>query len=203
MSSIDLIKNSVSIIDVLEKYTSVALNGDKVNRKQFNVRCPFHRDRNPSFTVYTYTNTFRCWAGCNDGMSGDVIDIVKLSTGEDLKTSIKLLIADFGLKNPNSNQMQEWRLHRIRREQTKAIQMGLDNKTNEMISKLKNIEISVLESLSTIKSVRDLEHLGDLYHVLVQIEYWLDCLIETDPIIQLQTIEETEDFIRKIATKAR
>lgn len=39
-------------------------------------RCPFHEDRNPSFTVYTGTQTFHCF-GC--GAHGDVIEFLMRS----------------------------------------------------------------------------------------------------------------------------
>lgn len=59
-----------------------------------------------------------------------------------------------------------------------------------------------MTTLSTIKTIEDLDRVGDLYHVLVQIEYWLDCLIETDPVIQIQTLEEVTHFLSKMGMKA-
>ncbi|WP_075982605.1 CHC2 zinc finger domain-containing protein [Bacillus massilinigeriensis] len=202
MSVIELIKDTISIVDALEQYTGIIINCNKVNRKQFNIRCPFHNDKNPSFTVYTQTNTFRCWAGCNDGNSGDVIDLVRLSTGEDTKGAIKILTADFGLKNPSSAQSREWQKKKVIREQSKAIQKGLDKKVNNTMFILKKIEKEVMTTLSTIKTIEDLDRSGDLYHVLVQIEYWLDCLVESDPVIQIQTLEEVNHFLSKVGMKA-
>jgi plasmid rolling circle replication initiator protein Rep len=122
-------------------------------------------------TVHTHTNTFRCWAGCNDGKSGDVIDIVRLSTGEDVKEAIKILILDFGLKNPSSKQVKGWSKKRVICEQSNAIQKGLDRKINDTMVVQKNIEKEVMPSLLNIKAVDDLNRFGDLYHVLSQIEY--------------------------------
>lgn len=189
MSAIDLIKNTIPIIDVLERYAGVNLIGAKSGRKSFNIRCPYHNDKTPSFTVYTDTNTFKCWAGCNDGKSGDVIDIVKLSTNLDTKQAIKILISDFGLKNPSSEQAKEWKKIRASREQSAAILKGLDKKVNDSISALKNIEIALMKSLSTIQTVEDMDRLGELYHVLAQVGYWLDSLIENDPVVQVQTLD--------------
>lgn len=202
MSVIELIKNNVSIIDALERYTDTIIDCKKANRRQFNIRCPFHNDHNPSFTVYIHTNTFRCWAGCNDGKSGDVIDLVRLSTGEDIKGAIKIIISDFGLRNPSSNQAMEWNKKKIIRIQSNAILKGLDKKVSNTLIILKKIEKEVINKLSTIKTVDDLNRIGDLYHVVVQIEYWLDCLIESNPIIQMETLEEVSNFLNKIGLKA-
>ncbi|MBU8572165.1 hypothetical protein KM900_16590 [Bacillus subtilis] len=98
MSVIDLIKNSIPIMNALERYTGVKFLNTRTNRRQFNIRCPYHNDRNPSLTVYTETNTFRCWSGCNNGRSGSVIDIVMLSRNVNIKDAIKLLIADYELE---------------------------------------------------------------------------------------------------------
>lgn len=32
-------------------------------------RCPLHLDNNPSFAIYTATNSFNCFAGCGGGDS--------------------------------------------------------------------------------------------------------------------------------------
>jgi hypothetical protein len=144
----------------------------------------------------------RRWAGCNDGKSGDVIDIVRLSTGEDVKEAIKILILDFGLKNPSSMQVKGWFKKRVICEQSNAIQKGLDRKINDTLVVLKNIETEVMSSLLNIKAVDDLNRFGDLYHVLSQIEYWLDCLIECDPVVKIQTLEAISRFLIKIGLKA-
>ncbi|HZG72785.1 MAG TPA: CHC2 zinc finger domain-containing protein, partial [Chondromyces sp.] len=96
------IKSTISLIDALERYTGEIFYNIRTNRSRFNIRCPFHNDRNPSFTVYMDTNTFRCWSGCNEGKPGDVIDFVRLFQNVDTKEAIKLLIDDYGLKNPDS-----------------------------------------------------------------------------------------------------
>lgn len=108
MSAIYLIKNSIPILDVLDRYTVSVLKNTRTSRSRFNIRCPFHNDQNPSLTVYQDTNTFRCGSGCNNSKPGDVIDIVKLSQNINTKEAIKILIADYGLDNLNSEQAKEW-----------------------------------------------------------------------------------------------
>ena len=50
--------------------------------------CPFHREQEPSFTVYEDTQRFYCF-GC--GAMGDVLDYVRLSQRVDLPEAIRLL----------------------------------------------------------------------------------------------------------------
>ncbi|OKL35373.1 CHC2 zinc finger domain-containing protein [Domibacillus mangrovi] len=202
MSAIDWIKNSIPITDVLDRYAGANFAGARTNRERFNIRCPYHNDSSPSFTVYTDTNTFRCWSGCNDGRPGDVIDIVKLSRGVDTKEAIKILIADYGLESPDSDQAKEWQKKRASREQTAALKKELRRKVMEAIDALKQVEQMAKETLSTIKTVEDLDRVGGLYHVTSQIDYWLDCLTESDPLIQVRTLQEVDRFLEKTNMKA-
>lgn len=64
---IELIKASVPITEALEHYTNADLSRINTTRERFNIRCPFHDDRQPSFTIYTDTNRWKCWAGCGQG----------------------------------------------------------------------------------------------------------------------------------------
>ena len=70
MTIIDQIKSTIPIDDALERYAGVNFMKAKTNREKYNIHCPYHSDRSPSFTVYVSTNTFKCWAGCNDGHWG-------------------------------------------------------------------------------------------------------------------------------------
>lgn len=51
--------------------------------------CPFHQDKNPSFYIYPYTNSFYCY-GCQKG--GDVIKYIELSQNVGFVESVKYLI---------------------------------------------------------------------------------------------------------------
>ncbi|PEK99494.1 CHC2 zinc finger domain-containing protein [Bacillus sp. AFS017336] len=105
MMIFDIIKAELTIIKALEKYTNTQINNNSINKKQFNIRCPFHKDRNPSFTIYNDTNTFRCWAGCNKGKSGDVIDLVSLALNVNISLTLKILIKDLGILNCSSSNL--------------------------------------------------------------------------------------------------
>lgn len=193
-----MIKNTILITDVLDRYAGVTITGAKPTRKSFNISCPYHNDRNPSFTVYTETNTFFCWSGCCNGRSGDVIDVVKLSRKVDTKEAIKILIDDYELKRQGNKQAKEWQKKRANRRQTAALQKQLNQKLIASIDTLKRIESKAKLGLSSIKTIEDMEQTGELYHVITLVNYWLDCLTENDPVLQFQTLQEVERFFVKL-----
>lgn len=82
------VKNRLSIKEVVEHYLSVQLN--RANK----CCCPFHQDKNASFSIRPSTNTFKCF-GC--GESGSVIDFVMKYKKVDKIEAIKLLDSDFNL----------------------------------------------------------------------------------------------------------
>ncbi|WP_349768577.1 CHC2 zinc finger domain-containing protein [Priestia megaterium] len=196
-----MIKNTILITDVLDRYAGVTITGAKTTRKSFNISCPYHHDRNPSFTVYTETNTFFCWSGCCNGRSGDVIDVVKLSRKVDTKEAIKILIYDYELKGPSNKQAKEWQKKRANRRQTAALQKQLNQKLISSIDTLKRIESKAKLGLSSIKTIEDMEQTGELYHVTTLVNYWLDCLMDHDPVLQFQTLQEVDSFFVKLKMK--
>jgi DNA primase len=59
--------------------------------------CPFHREREPSFTVYQDTQRFYCF-GC--GAKGDVLDFLRLREGLELPEAIRRLDGAFPIAPP-------------------------------------------------------------------------------------------------------
>ncbi|MEH7548783.1 CHC2 zinc finger domain-containing protein [Neobacillus vireti] len=199
MSIIDQIKANLSIIDVLQRYSGTYFFNERTNRRQFNIRCPFHNDRNPSFTIYTKTGTFRCWSGCNDGKSGDVIDIVKLSRGVDTKQAIKILIADYDLGNPDSDRVKECQKRRTYWKRVSAFKTEKNKKIIEAINALHEVKQLARVTLGTILEITDLDKVGELYHVVGQIDYWFECLAENeDTQGQIKALQEVSRFIHNI-----
>lgn len=49
-------------------------------------KCPLHPDNNPSFAIYTATNSFNCFAGCG---GGDVITFLMKLYSIDFKEAIE------------------------------------------------------------------------------------------------------------------
>ena len=202
MGAIGLIKYHVLIKEALVRYANVNFSRTRTSRTRFNVNCSFHYDKNPSFTVYTDTNTFRCWSGCNDGKPGDVIDVVKLSYNIETKEAIKVLMTDFGLDGSNTEAFKEWQKKRAEHQRLSALTASLNDKIIKSMDALKRLEKLIQIQLNTIKTVDDLDRVGELYHLIPQIDYWLDCLIDDNPVIQFETLAEIERFIKKMSIKA-
>lgn len=80
------IKERVNITDVAER-AGIALKFNKAC-------CPFHNEKTPSFSIQPKKNIFKCF-GC--GVSGDVIEFVKLFYNTDFIGAVRLLNDDYGL----------------------------------------------------------------------------------------------------------
>lgn len=84
---VETIKNSISILDVCNKY------GIKLNRTNF-ASCPKHKDRTPSMKIYPDNNSWHCFS-CNSG--GDIINLVQAIYNTDFKNTVAQINQDFGL----------------------------------------------------------------------------------------------------------
>jgi CHC2 zinc finger len=191
------VKEEVSILEVLSQYVQTNIDLSKSSRKQFNIRCPFHDDRSPSFTVYTETNTFRCWAGCNQGKPGDVIDLVRLLQNKNTAEAIRTLTIDFSLRTLDTVQEQQLSNRKTEKQRSISLERAFREEVMIYIRELRVIQRTISDYLRTIKTVKDFESKGDLYHVIIQLEYWLDCLIDPDIINQFLALEEIKKYIFK------
>jgi len=68
---IERVKQAIPIDDLAMQYVELSPSGQNLIG-----RCPFHRDREPSFVVFVETRTFHCF-GCRAG--GDVISFLRLA----------------------------------------------------------------------------------------------------------------------------
>jgi len=83
-SIFDKVKERASITEIVQHFGGVALQRGKC-------RCPFHEDRDPSFSVKESDGIWTCFAGCG---SGDAVDFVAKIKSIDLKEACEIL-ADF------------------------------------------------------------------------------------------------------------
>ena len=109
MNNIETIKQSVSMIDVLNFY------GLRPNRRGF-IPCPFHREKTASFKAYDKDKGFYCF-GC--GENGDVIDFVMKYFNLNFFNAIRKLNDDFALglkfktvETYNSDEMHDMLKHK-------------------------------------------------------------------------------------------
>ncbi|MGH1016746.1 CHC2 zinc finger domain-containing protein [Bacillus mycoides] len=194
MISIEQIKENISIVEALEQYTHVKVPNP--NRRSISVRCPFHNDGSPSMAIYSNTNTFKCFTGCNDGRVGDVIDVVRLAHSVDVKEAIITLAKDFGLQNPTAEEKQKLYQKRKWKKENTLAAVALNNKVIEQINNLNDLAKAIRKQMQAIKTVEELEQLGEMYHLLPQIEYWLDCLVDENEYVRITALEEVNRLFK-------
>jgi DNA primase len=96
MNKINLIKQNLSLVDLLEFYQFRLYRKGRL----YAMRCPFHADNVPSFIIYPATNTFYCF-GC--GKTGDIIDFVKEYFEISISEAINKILEDFNISLENLN----------------------------------------------------------------------------------------------------
>ncbi|MGN7192849.1 CHC2 zinc finger domain-containing protein [Bacillus mycoides] len=194
MISIEQLKENISIVEALEQYTHVKVPNP--NRRSISVRCPFHSDGSPSMAIYPNTNTFKCFTGCNEGRVGDVIDVVRLAHSVDVKEAIITLAKDFGLQNPTAEEKQKLYQKRKWKKENTLAAVALNSKVIEQINNLSDLAKAIRKQMQAIKTVEELEQLGEMYHLLPQIEYWLDCLVDESEYVRITALEEVNRLFK-------
>ena len=104
------IKEKLNIADVIGQYVPLRRVG-----RNWTAKCPFHKERTPSFHVSPERGTYMCF-GC--GEKGDVFSFVQKMDGLDFPTALKQLAEKAGVKldrlSPQDSTLQrekEERLH--------------------------------------------------------------------------------------------
>lgn len=88
--SVQLIKDRLSIIDVVSAYIEIKKSG-----KNFTARCPFHNEKTPSFHISPERGAFHCF-GC--GMGGDIFTFVQEIERVDFKGALQILALKAGVE---------------------------------------------------------------------------------------------------------
>jgi len=123
-SSVEKIKERLSIVDVISSYIQVEQSG-----KNFKAKCPFHNEKTPSFFISTDRNSYYCF-GC--GEKGDIFSFVEKFEGTDFLGSLKLLAERAGIKiesrNINNKEIDKKELYyEILEEATKFFEVNFNN----------------------------------------------------------------------------
>ena len=100
-SSVEKIKERLSIVDVISSYIQVEQSG-----KNFKAKCPFHNEKTPSFFISADRGTYYCF-GC--GEKGDIFSFVEKFEGADFMGALKLLAEKAGvvLETQNRNNKED------------------------------------------------------------------------------------------------
>ncbi len=92
-SSVEKIKERLSIVDVISSYISLT----QINRN-YKAKCPFHNEKTPSFFVSPERGSYYCF-GC--GAKGDIFSFVEYFEGTDFLGALKLLADKAGVTLEN------------------------------------------------------------------------------------------------------
>ena len=100
-SSVEKIKERLSIVDVVSSYLTLTQIGGN-----FKAKCPFHNEKTPSFFVSPDRGSYYCF-GC--GAKGDIFSFVEHFEGTDFRGALKLLAEKAGvtLENNFSNRERD------------------------------------------------------------------------------------------------
>ncbi len=89
-STVELIKEKLSVVDVLSSYLKLEKAG-----MNFKAKCPFHNEKSPSFFVSPSRNSYYCF-GCS--AKGDIFTFVQEFEGLDFPGALKLLASRAGVE---------------------------------------------------------------------------------------------------------
>jgi DNA primase len=87
--AVQQIKDRINIVDVVSQYVQLKRAG-----RSYTARCPFHKERTPSFHVSPERGTYMCF-GC--GEKGDIFTFIEKMDGVDFKSVLKQLADKAGV----------------------------------------------------------------------------------------------------------
>lgn len=193
-ASIEMIKELLTIESALELYVGIDLSSIRIKRKSFNISCPFHDDKYPSFTIWPKGRVWKCWAGCG---SGDVINLIAAFFNIPNNQAIKLLANDLGIVNERSKltippqYFYKAKKQKMEREMLEAFK----KRYNEAFFRLLAIEKAMKEKTLSIKSIEKAEEKSLLYHHLPYLAHLLDVLVEGNFDDQVDTVLIIESIL--------
>ena len=98
-SAIEQVLNSVDIVEIISDYLSLRKSGSN-----YKALCPFHRERNPSFSVSPTKQMFYCF-GCQAG--GNVFTFLMKHENMTFSEAVKALAERAGIELPAADRGEE------------------------------------------------------------------------------------------------
>jgi len=114
MDDLDLIKQKINIVDLIQEYLPLKKTG--VN---FKANCPFHQEKTPSFVVSPERQIFHCF-GCNIG--GDIFKFLMEKEGLDFSEALDILAKKAGITIKRQGSAQKSKKARLVEVNQKAAQ---------------------------------------------------------------------------------
>ncbi|MBG9941782.1 hypothetical protein ABD77_07080 [Brevibacillus formosus] len=162
---IDRIKDVLTIIDAAEM---IGVKFRRRGGRVISVCCPFHDDKSPSFAIWPESNRWKCFGSCG---SGDQIDLMARHWELPLQQTIERLASELNIQVENT--AHDLRLVEQRKEEANLIG-EFNRQEKELFGRLARIEHFIEDKLSEIKTVQDLDKLGDLYLLRTEVNWALD-----------------------------
>ncbi|HAO64594.1 TPA: DNA primase [Candidatus Taylorbacteria bacterium] len=142
MSTVDTIKDRLSITDVVGAYVKLEKAG--ANLKGI---CPFHQEKTPSFMVSPARSSYYCF-GC--GAKGDIFSFVEQFEGLDFMGALKVLADRAGVeikKEDPSAKTERERLFRIMETASLFYHKGLsEDQTAKDYLKKRGVEVQTIRA---------------------------------------------------------
>lgn len=114
MDDLELIKQKINIVDLIQEYLPLKKAG--VN---FKAPCPFHQERTPSFVVSPERGIWKCF-GCQKG--GDIFKFLMEKEGIEFPEALEILAKRAGVALKRSNQGNKDKKEHLLEANVKAAQ---------------------------------------------------------------------------------
>ena len=144
-SDVEKIKDKLSIVDVVGGYVQLQRAG-----ANFRARCPFHKEKTPSFMVSPERGTYMCF-GCNE--RGDIFSFVQKMDGVDFGTALRQLAERAGVELTRRNVPHETREHKEKEERLKEVCEAATVFFEEQLKKRKDVHDYVLGRGATDETI--------------------------------------------------
>jgi DNA primase len=185
---VDEIKKRFSIEDAFAQYGRLNLAYKRQFKgKSYNIKCPFHSDRSPSFSIWPMTNTWKCWAGCGNG---DVINLVSKFLSISNNKAILLLQKQLGI----TNKISATEYYEL--QDDRKILRGFNETKNQITSELLHFKSIFNQAINQVVSFEDIERIYEVYHLKPLMDKYLEDLDSKTLEIQVNTVKNLRPFLK-------